>query len=67
MRIPFFDRMSEARSIVMAGVGGGFDVLSFGLLTALQERQMTGRHRPAQLFRFDQKRYIAAPQEGVQF
>src|SRR3954470_2539730 len=28
-------------------------VLSFGLLIALEETQMSGRHRPAQLFRFD--------------
>src|SRR6516225_2023111 len=32
-------------------------VLSFGLLVPLEETQMVGRHRPAQLFRFDQKRY----------
>src|SRR5213593_236457 len=32
-------------------------VLSFGLLIPLKERQMTGRHRPAQLFRFDADRY----------
>src|SRR5215475_1293014 len=28
-------------------------VLGFGLLVPLQETQMSGRHRPAQLFRFD--------------
>jgi 8-oxo-dGTP diphosphatase len=28
-------------------------VLSFDLLVPLKETQMTGRHRPAQLFRFD--------------
>jgi 8-oxo-dGTP diphosphatase len=32
-------------------------VLSFGLLVPLQETQMTGRHRPAQLFRFDAGKY----------
>jgi 8-oxo-dGTP diphosphatase len=42
-------------------------VLSFGLLTALQERQMTGRHRPAQLFRFDQKRYEQLRKKGFNF
>src|SRR6266498_332173 len=32
-------------------------VLGFGLLVPLKETQMTGRHRPAQLFRFDAERY----------
>jgi regulator of protease activity HflC (stomatin/prohibitin superfamily) len=32
-------------------------VLSFGLLVPLKETQMAGRHRPAQLFRFEAERY----------
>ena len=32
-------------------------VLSFGLLVPLKETQMLGRHRPAQLFRFDAEKY----------
>jgi 8-oxo-dGTP diphosphatase len=32
-------------------------VLSFGLLMPLKEMQMSGRHRPAQLFRFNAEKY----------
>jgi 8-oxo-dGTP diphosphatase len=32
-------------------------VLSFGLLLPLKETQMQGRHRPAQLFKFDTEKY----------
>ena len=32
-------------------------VLGFGLLVPLKETQMAGRHRPAQLFRFDRDKY----------
>ena len=32
-------------------------VLGFGLLIPLEETRMTGRHRPAQLFRFDAHKY----------
>src|SRR6516162_8497639 len=42
-------------------------VLSFGLLVPLQETQMAGRHRPAQLFRFDQKRYEQLRRKGFNF
>src|SRR5216117_2663062 len=42
-------------------------VLSFGLLVALNETQMAGRHRPAQLFRFDQKRYEQLRKKGFNF
>jgi 8-oxo-dGTP diphosphatase len=42
-------------------------VLSFGLLVALNETQMVGRHRPAQLFRFDQKRYEQLRKKGFNF
>jgi 8-oxo-dGTP diphosphatase len=42
-------------------------VLSFGLLIPLKETQMVGRHRPAQLFRFDQKRYEHLRKKGFNF
>jgi len=42
-------------------------VLSFGLLVPLEETQMVGRHRPAQLFRFDQKRYEQLRKKGFNF
>lgn len=42
-------------------------VLSFGLLMPLKETQMTGRHRPAQLFRFDTGKYEKLKQRGFNF
>lgn len=42
-------------------------VLSFGLLVPLKETQMTGRHRPAQLFRFDADKYEKLKQRGFNF
>ena len=42
-------------------------VLGFGLLAPLEETLMIGRHRPAQLFRFDQKRYEQLRQKGLHF
>jgi 8-oxo-dGTP diphosphatase len=42
-------------------------VLSFGLLIALKETQMTGRHRPAQLFRFDADKYEKLKKRGFNF
>ncbi len=42
-------------------------VLGFGLLLPLEEKQMLGRHRPAQLFRFDQKRYQQLRKKGFNF
>jgi 8-oxo-dGTP diphosphatase len=42
-------------------------VLSFGLLLPLKETQMTGRHRPAQLFRFDTDKYEKLKQRGFNF
>jgi 8-oxo-dGTP diphosphatase len=42
-------------------------VLSFGLLLPLTETQMLGRHRPAQLFRFNQKRYQQLRRKGFNF
>jgi 8-oxo-dGTP diphosphatase len=42
-------------------------VLGFGLLLPLNETQMTGRHRPAQLFRFDAAKYEKLKQRGFNF
>jgi len=42
-------------------------VLGFGLLAPLKETQMAGRHRPAQLFRFDAERYDKLKRRGLLF
>jgi 8-oxo-dGTP diphosphatase len=42
-------------------------VLSFGLLVPLKETAMAGRHRPAQLFRFDPNRYEQLKKRGFSF
>jgi 8-oxo-dGTP diphosphatase len=42
-------------------------VLGFGLLVALKETQMTGRHRPAQLFQFDAEKYEKLKKRGFNF
>jgi 8-oxo-dGTP diphosphatase len=42
-------------------------VLSFGLLVPLKETQMLGRHRPAQLFRFDAEKYERLKKRGFNF
>src|SRR5262245_43898186 len=42
-------------------------VLSFELLVPLKETQMIGRHRPAQLFRFDPDRYEKLKKRGFNF
>jgi 8-oxo-dGTP diphosphatase len=42
-------------------------VLGFGLLAPLKEIFQTGRHRPAQLFRFDGGRYKALKRKGFNF
>ncbi len=42
-------------------------VLSFGLLVPLKETQMLGRHRPAQLFRFDGEKYEKLKKRGLLF
>jgi len=42
-------------------------VLSFGLLVPLKETQMSGRHRPAQLFRFDADKYEKLKRKGINF
>src|SRR5204862_5558809 len=42
-------------------------VLGFGLLVPLKETQMTGRHRPAKLFRFDADKYEKLKKKGFNF
>ena len=42
-------------------------VLSYDLLIALKEKQMSGRHRPAQLFRFDANKYEKLKTSGFNF
>ena len=42
-------------------------VLGFGLLVPLKETQMTGRHRPAQLFSFDADKYEKLKRKGFNF
>src|SRR6185503_11853778 len=42
-------------------------VLGFGLLVGLRESQMIGRHRPAQLFRFDADKYEKLKKRGFNF
>src|SRR3954467_15853701 len=42
-------------------------VLSFDLLVPLKETQMMGRHRPAQLFRFDAEKYEKLKKRGIHF
>ena len=42
-------------------------VLGFRLLVPLKETQMTGRHRPAQLFRFDADKYEKLRKRGFHF
>jgi 8-oxo-dGTP diphosphatase len=42
-------------------------VLGFGLLVPLKETRMAGRHRPAQLFRFDAARYEKLKKRGFHF
>jgi 8-oxo-dGTP diphosphatase len=42
-------------------------VQSFGLLLPLKENLMVGRHRPAQLFRFDTDKYEKLKRRGFNF
>jgi 8-oxo-dGTP diphosphatase len=42
-------------------------ILSMGLLVPLKEKVRTGAHRPAQLFRFDAKKYAALKKRGFNF
>jgi 8-oxo-dGTP diphosphatase len=42
-------------------------VLGFGLLMPLRETRMSGRHRPAQLFRFEADKYEKLKERGFNF
>jgi len=42
-------------------------ILSMGLLTPLEEQLRSGRHRPAQLFRFDPPKYRTLKKRGFHF
>jgi 8-oxo-dGTP diphosphatase len=65
--------LSQLQHLYEAVLGGELDkrnfrkkVLSFGLLVPLKETQM-GRHRPAQLFRFDAEKYERLQKRGFNF
>jgi 8-oxo-dGTP diphosphatase len=42
-------------------------VLAYGLLIPLKEQHLTGRHRPAQLYRFDADKYEKLKKRGFNF
>jgi 8-oxo-dGTP diphosphatase len=66
--------LSELQQLYEAILGTNLDkrnfrkkVLDLGLLVPLDETRMTGRHRPAQLFRFDAKKYESLRRRGFNF
>ena len=66
--------LSQLQHLYEIILGAGLDkrnfrkkVLSFGLLVPLKETQMVGRHRPAQLFRFDAGKYEKLKKRGLHF
>lgn len=66
--------LSQLQHLYEAVLGADLDkrnfrkkVLSFGLLVPLKETQMAGRHRPAQLFRFDADKYERLKKRGFNF
>ena len=66
--------LSQLQNLYEAVLGSELDkrnfrkkVLSFDLLVPLKETQMTGRHRPAQLFRFDADKYEKLKKRGFNF
>jgi len=66
--------LSQLQHLYEAVLGANLDkrnfrkkVLGFGLLVPLKEQQMLGRHRPAQLFRFDAERYEKLKKRGFNF
>jgi len=66
--------LSELQHLYEVVLGADLDkrnfrkkVLSFGLLVPLKETQMAGRHRPAQLFRFDAVKYEKLKKRGFNF
>lgn len=72
--LPHKFTLSELQSLYEAILGVPLDkrnfrkkVLELGLLVSLEETKMTGRHRPAQLFRFDGRRYESLKKRGLNF
>jgi 8-oxo-dGTP diphosphatase len=66
--------LSQLQQLYQAVLGTELDkrnfrkkVLGFDLLLPLKETQMTGRHRPAQLFRFDAEKYQRLCRKGFNF
>src|SRR5688572_2763996 len=66
--------LSQLQNLYEAVLGTDLDkrnfrkkVLGFGLLVPLKETQMVGRHRPAQLFRFDADKYEKLNKRGFNF
>src|SRR5438552_18597695 len=66
--------LSQLQHLYEAVLGNELDkrnfrkkVLSFGLLVPLKETQMTGRHRPAQLFKFAPDKYKKLRKRGFNF
>jgi 8-oxo-dGTP diphosphatase len=66
--------LSELQQLYEAILGAGLDkrnfrkkVLGFELLVPLAETRMAGRHRPAQLFRFDTDKYEKFKKRGFNF
>jgi 8-oxo-dGTP diphosphatase len=66
--------LSQLQHLYEAVIGAELDkrnfrkkVLGFGLLAPLDETQMAGRHRPAQLFRFDADKYQKLKKRGFNF
>lgn len=66
--------LSELQHLYEAALGTPLDkrnfrkkVLSFGLLVPLKEMERRGRHRPAQLFKFDAEKYEKLRKRGFSF
>ena len=66
--------LSELQALYEAILGSPLDkrnfrkkILGMELLVALQERRQGAQHRPAQLFRFDQKAYKQLRKKGFNF
>jgi 8-oxo-dGTP diphosphatase len=66
--------LSELQHLYEAILGAGLDkrnfrkkVTGFDLLVPLRETRMAGRHRPAQLFRFDADKYEKLKKRGFNF
>jgi 8-oxo-dGTP diphosphatase len=72
--LPLKFTLSELQQLYEAILGTGLDkrnfrkkVLDLNLLVPLKETKMSGRHRPAQLFRFDRKKYDGLRKRGFNF